>query len=160
MAGTFRKEFRKKFQKDPENALRVFLEFPSRVRLGCPKPPNLRHSKPPEHFQHSLPLQYGSGRFFFRKWFRRGPLRAGHGIPSSTEGISDMVLFLATGWPNCRRPSCARQRQDKDYTNICRRRPSCCKTTTRQRLYKYIQKVHTSIGRQFLVKNLTFSSIL
>ena len=28
-------------------------------------------------------------RLFFQKWFRRGPLRAGHGIPSSTGGISD-----------------------------------------------------------------------
>ena len=29
------------------------------------------------------------GRCFFQKWYRRGPLRAGYGIPSSTEGISD-----------------------------------------------------------------------
>ena len=35
-----------------------------------------------------LSPQYGWGRFFFQKWFRRGPLRAGHGIPSSTGGIS------------------------------------------------------------------------
>ena len=33
--------------------------------------------------------QYAWGRFFFQKWFRRGPLRAGHGIPSGTGGISD-----------------------------------------------------------------------
>ena len=44
---------------------------------------------PPEYFQNWLPPQYGWGRLFFRKWFRRGPLRAAHGIPSSTEGISD-----------------------------------------------------------------------
>ena len=36
--------------------------------------------------------QHGSGRLFFRKWFRRGSLRAGHGISSSTEGISE-ILF-------------------------------------------------------------------
>ena len=35
------------------------------------------------------PPQYGWGRLFFQNWFRRGPLRAAHGIPSSTEGISD-----------------------------------------------------------------------
>ena len=29
------------------------------------------------------------GTLFFQKSFRRGPLRAGHGIPSSTGGISD-----------------------------------------------------------------------
>ena len=40
--------------------------------------------KPPEqcHFQKFSPPQYGWGRLFIRKWFRRGPLRAGHGIPS------------------------------------------------------------------------------
>ena len=27
---------------------------------------------------------------FFQEWFRRGPLRAGHGISSSTEGISEL----------------------------------------------------------------------
>ena len=30
--------------------------------------------------------------FFFQKWFRRGPLRASHGIPSSTGGISEKGL--------------------------------------------------------------------
>ena len=36
-----------------------------------------------------LSPQYGWGCLFFQKWFRRGPLRAGHGTRSSTEGISD-----------------------------------------------------------------------
>ena len=40
------------------------------------------------------PPQYGWGRLFFQKWFRRGALRAGHGIPSSTEGISDEWRFF------------------------------------------------------------------
>ena len=35
------------------------------------------------------PPQYGWGRFFFQKWCQRGPLRDGHGIPSSTEGTSE-----------------------------------------------------------------------
>ena len=70
------------------NALRAFLgSFPSGVRPGSPKPCKTRHLKAPEHFQNSLPPQYGWGRLFFQKWFRRGPLRAGHGIPSSTGGI-------------------------------------------------------------------------
>ena len=54
-----------------------------------PKPYNSRHLRLPEHFQNSLPPQYGWGRLFFQKWFRRGPLRAGRGIPSSTGGISE-----------------------------------------------------------------------
>ena len=54
-AGTFRKKFRKNSGKTPETLSERFLEFPSRVRLGCPKPYNSRHLKVPEHFQNSLP---------------------------------------------------------------------------------------------------------
>ena len=43
-------------------------------------------------FPELSPPQYGWGRLFFQNWFRRGPLRAGHGIPSSTEGISEILL--------------------------------------------------------------------
>ena len=89
-AGTSRKKFRKNSGKTPETLSKRFLEFPSRVRLGCPKPYSSRHLRLPKHFQNSLPPQYGWGRLFFQNWFRRGPLRAGHGIPSSTEGISDL----------------------------------------------------------------------
>ena len=88
-AGTFQKKFRKNSRKTLETLSERFLEFPSRVRLGSPKPYNSRHLRLPEHFQNSLPPQYGWGRFFFQKWFRRGPVRAGHGIPSSTEDISE-----------------------------------------------------------------------
>ena len=76
-AGTFRKKFRKNSGKTPETLSERFLEFPSRVRLGCPKPYNSRHLRLPERFQNSLPPQYGWGRFFFQNWSRRGPLRAG-----------------------------------------------------------------------------------
>ena len=37
------------------------------------------------------PPRYSWGRLFFQKWFRRGPLRAGHGILNSTEGIFDFL---------------------------------------------------------------------
>ena len=77
----------------PETLSERFLEFPSRVRLGCPKPYNSRHLRLPERFQNSLPPQYGWGRLFFRNWFRRGPLGTGDGIPSSTGGISDLPLL-------------------------------------------------------------------
>ena len=91
-AGTFRKQFRRNSGKTLETLSERFLEFPSRVRLGSPKHYNSRHLEAPEHFQNCLPPQYGWGRFFFKKWFRRGPLRAGHGIPSSTGGISESVF--------------------------------------------------------------------
>ena len=54
-AGIFRKKFRKNSEKTPETLSELFLEFPSRVRLGCPKPYNSRYLKAPEHFQNSLP---------------------------------------------------------------------------------------------------------
>ena len=88
-AGTFRKKFRKNSGKTPETLSERFLEFPSRVRLGCPKPYNSRHLRLPERFQNSLPPQYGWDVSFFRIGSGEGPLRAGHGIPSSTGGISD-----------------------------------------------------------------------
>ena len=42
-AGISRKKFRKNSRKTPETLSERFLEFPSRVRLGCPKPYNSRH---------------------------------------------------------------------------------------------------------------------
>ena len=53
--GTFLKKFRKNSGKTPEMLSERFLEFPSRVRLGCPKPYNSRHLMLPEHFQNYLP---------------------------------------------------------------------------------------------------------
>ena len=55
-----------------------FLEFPSRVRLGSPKPYNSGHLKAPEHFQNSLPpVRLGTLLFF----------RSGSG-----EGLSESVM--------------------------------------------------------------------
>ena len=50
----------------PETLSERFLEFPSRVRLGCPKPYNSRHSRLPEHFQNSLPPSTAGDASFFR----------------------------------------------------------------------------------------------
>ena len=66
MAGTFRKKFRKNSGKTPETLSELFLEFPSRVRLGCPKPYNSRHLRLPEHFQNCLPPSTAGGASFFR----------------------------------------------------------------------------------------------
>ena len=65
-AGTFRKKFRKNSGKTPETLWEHFLEFPSRVRLGCPKPYNLRHLRLPERFQNSLPPSTAGDASFFR----------------------------------------------------------------------------------------------
>ena len=65
-AGTFRKKFRKNSGKTPETLSERFLEFPSRVRLGCPKPYNSRHLRLPEHFQNYLPPSTAGGASFFR----------------------------------------------------------------------------------------------
>ena len=64
-AGTSWKKFRKISGKTPETLSERFLEFPSRVRLGCPKPYNLRHLKLPEHFQNSFlpPVRLGTPLF-------------------------------------------------------------------------------------------------
>ena len=64
-AGNFRKKLRKNSGKTPETLSERFLEFPSRVRLGCPKPYNSRHLRLPEHFQNSLPPSTAGDASFF-----------------------------------------------------------------------------------------------
>ena len=77
-AGTFRKNFRKNSGKTPETLPERFLEFPSRVRLGCPKSYNSRHLRAPEHFQNSLPPSTAGDASFFRS--------------GSGEGLSEPVM--------------------------------------------------------------------
>ena len=77
-AGTFQKKFRKNSGKTPETLSERFLEFPSRVRLGCPKPYNSRHLRLPERFQNSLPPSTAGDASFFRI--------------GSGEGLSELVM--------------------------------------------------------------------
>ena len=77
-AGTFRKKFRKNSGKTPETLSERFLEFLSRVRLGCPKPYNSRHLRLPERFQNSLPPSTAGDASFFRI--------------GSGEGLSELVM--------------------------------------------------------------------
>ena len=77
-AGTFRKKFRKNSGKTPETLSERFLEFPSRVRLGCPKPSNSRHLGLSERFQNSLPPSTAGDASFFRI--------------GSGEGLSELVM--------------------------------------------------------------------
>ena len=80
--GTFRKKFWKNSGKTPETLSEHFLEFPSRARLGCPKPYDSRHLSFPEHFQNSLPTSTAGDASFFRS--------------GSGEGLSELVMeFLA-----------------------------------------------------------------
>ena len=65
-------------EKTPETLSERFLEFPSRVRLGCPKPYNSRHLRLPERFQNSLPPSTAGDASF---------LRIGSG-----EGLSELVM--------------------------------------------------------------------
>ena len=58
-AGTFRKKFRINSGKTPETLSERFLEFPSRVRPGCPKPFEASRA-----FPEFSPPQYGWGRLF------------------------------------------------------------------------------------------------
>ena len=61
-------------ERTPEMLSEHFLEFPSRVRLGCPKPYNSRHLRLPEHFQNYLPPSTAGGASFFRSG-------SGEGLP-------------------------------------------------------------------------------
>ena len=65
-------------ERPPETLSERFLEFPSRVRLGCPKPYNSRHLRLPEQFQNYLPPSTARGASFFRS--------------GSGEGLSEPVM--------------------------------------------------------------------
>ena len=74
----FPEEIRKNSRKTPETLSERFLEFPSRVRLGCPKPYNSRRMRFPERFQNSFPPSTAGGASFFRS--------------GSGEGLSELVM--------------------------------------------------------------------
>ena len=77
-AGTFQRKFRKNSGKTPETLSERFLEFPSRVRLGSPKPYKTRHLRLPERFQNYLPPSTAGGASFFRS--------------GSGEGLAELVM--------------------------------------------------------------------
>ena len=67
-----------KFGKTPKTLSELSLEFPSRVRLGSPKPYNSRHLKAPERFQNCLPPSTAGDASFFES--------------GSGEGLSEPVM--------------------------------------------------------------------
>ena len=85
----FPEEIPEKFRKDPGNALRAFPGISLESTAGMPQILQFKAFEASRAFPELSPPQYGWGRLFFQNWFRRGPLRAAHGIPSSTEGISE-----------------------------------------------------------------------
>ena len=85
----FPEESPEKFRKDPGNALRAFPGIALESTAGIPQALQFKALEGSRALPEFSPPQYGWGRLFFQKWFRRGSLRAGHGIPSSTGGISD-----------------------------------------------------------------------
>ena len=89
-AGTFGRKFRKNSGKDPGKALGAFAGIPLESTAGLPKALYFKPFGASRAFPELSPPQCGWGRLFFQKWFGK-PLRAGHGIPGSTEGISDWV---------------------------------------------------------------------
>ena len=78
-AGTFRKKFRKNSGKTPETLSERFLEFPSRVRLGCPKAYNSKAFEASRAFPEFSPPPSTAGDASF---FRIG----------SGEGLSEPVM--------------------------------------------------------------------
>ena len=77
-AGTFRQQFRKNSGKTPETLSELFLEFPSRAQLGSPKGSRaFREFSPPQPYTS------------FSEVVPERASQAGHGIPSSTGGISE-----------------------------------------------------------------------
>ena len=96
-------------ERTPETLSERFLEFPSRVRLGCPKSYTSRHLRLPEHFQNSLPPSTAGGASFFRSG-------SGEGLPepvmefpavlgvflmegmTAYRGIAELVSPIAASW--------------------------------------------------------------
>ena len=90
----FPEEIPENFRKDPGNALRAFPGISLESTAGRPQALQFKAFEASRAFPEFSPPQYGWGRLFFQNWFRRGPFRAGHGIPSSTGGISDFYVLL------------------------------------------------------------------
>ena len=76
--------------KTPETLSELFLEFPSRVRLGSPKPYHSRHSKAPEHFQNSLPPSTAGDASFCRSGFGEGLSEPVMDFPAVLGGIPEI----------------------------------------------------------------------
>ena len=88
----FPEEFRKSSGKTPGNALRAFPGIPLESTAGMPQTLQFKAFEGSRAFPEFSPPPVRLETFFLQKWFRRGPLRAGHGIPSSAGGISDKCL--------------------------------------------------------------------
>ena len=96
-AGTFRRKLGKVPEKPRKRSQSVSWNSLEST-AGIPQALLLKAFEASRAFPEFYPPLYGWGRLFFQKWFRRGPLRAGHGIPSSTEGYVQGCGFFAYCW--------------------------------------------------------------
>ena len=79
----------------------VSWNFPREYGWDAPNPISQGILRFPERFQNSLPPSTAGDASFFRSGSGEGPLRAGHGIPSSTGGISEKGGFQKGGFGGC-----------------------------------------------------------
>ena len=86
-AGTVRKRFRKKNGRPWNRTQSVSWNTPRKYGWEAPSP--TIQSKGVQSVSRILSPQYVRGRTAVQKWFRRGPLRAYPGTPSSTGGMSE-----------------------------------------------------------------------
>ena len=100
-AGTFRKKFRKNSGKTPETLSERFLEFPSGVLLGYPKPYNSRHLRLPEHFQNSLPPSTAGDASFFRSGSGEGLSEPGMEFLGRPQGLRPLPTLELQKFGNC-----------------------------------------------------------
>ena len=92
-AGTFRKKFGKVPERPRKRSESISWNSPRKYGwAGIPQALSFKAFEGSRAFPESPPPIRLGGGFFFQKWFRRGPLRAGHGIPRSTGGISEKGL--------------------------------------------------------------------
>ena len=86
------------------------LEFPSRVRLGSPKPFNSRHLRLPEHFQKSLPLSTAGDASFFRSDSGEGLSEPVMEFPAVLRVFLKMCIFVCVSMPPLK-PHATREHQ-------------------------------------------------
>ena len=86
----FPEEIPEIFRKDPETLSQSFsCNSPQEYGWDPPSPIIQGIGRLQSISRIPSPPRTAGDTSFFQKWFRRGPLRAGHGILSSTGGISD-----------------------------------------------------------------------
>ena len=108
--------------------LRAFPGLPLESTAENPQIPSFKAFGASRAFPEVFPFQYGWECLVLQKWFQRGPLRADHGIPSNTEGISEITNPYSEPSPTVLRsnPSHTRNERLKTVPNLHSNREMCC----------------------------------